>query len=169
MANVRFKCPHCGQLFEGSSEDVGIDASCPVCNKSFKLVDTGEIVFKLPTPILWYFGAFQNYFKFSGRARRREYWWFVFFQVIAVSTVAVLDLLIAGDNFIIFGFFSLASITPMLSVCSRRLHDTNKSGWWYLLNFIPVLNLALLVWLCTDSDNGTNRFGDNPKGVQAGE
>lgn len=163
MRNVRFKCPHCGQLFDGSSDDIGITADCPLCHKPFKLEETGEIVFKLPTPILWYFGAFQKYFKFSGRARRREYWWFYFFHVLASTIIGAIDAICECD-FVLLGLYTLAALFPLLTVQVRRLHDTNKSGWWVLLLSIPVLNLALFVWLCTDSDNGNNRFGCNPKG-----
>ena len=58
----------------------------------------------------------------------------------------------------------LASLLPMIAIQFRRLHDTNKSGWWWLLLPLPVINLAYFVWLMDDGDKGRNRFGPDPKG-----
>lgn len=56
-----------------------------------------------------------------------------------------------------------ATLLPMLAVTARRLHDTNKSGWWVLLTLVPVLHLAYLAWILTNGDKGPNRFGPDPK------
>jgi uncharacterized membrane protein YhaH (DUF805 family) len=62
--------------------------------------------------------------------------------------------------------FVLATFIPTLAVTVRRLHDTNRSGWWVLLEFVPIVGgLVLLVFMMLDSQPGANRFGPNPKGV----
>jgi uncharacterized membrane protein YhaH (DUF805 family) len=56
-----------------------------------------------------------------------------------------------------------STFIPLISLSVRRLHDIGKSGWWYLLIFIPVLgSLLLLFWAAKKSEDGENRFGSNP-------
>lgn len=155
-----FRCPHCGQVLEGEGGNSGIEYECPTCGKEF-LLET-MVAQKLPNAFQWYLGCFEKYFKFNGRARRREFWWAnlvhcgVIFGVFFIG--AILDL--EGIPIL----FILASSIPMYSVQVRRLHDTNKSGWWIFLQFVPVVQIAYYVWLATDGDVGTNRFGPDPKG-----
>jgi uncharacterized membrane protein YhaH (DUF805 family) len=62
--------------------------------------------------------------------------------------------------------YALVIFIPGLAVTVRRLHDVGKSGWWYLLAFIPLIGaIILLVWFCTDSQAGTNKWGANPKEI----
>ena len=62
--------------------------------------------------------------------------------------------------------YGLGVLLPSLAVGFRRLHDTNRSGWWLLLDLIPVIGaIVLLVFFCTDSNPGDNRYGQNPKGL----
>ncbi len=96
--------------------------------------------------------VFSNYANFSGRARRSEYWYFVLFSLI-ISLIPIVNLIVG-----------LISFIPGIAVCVRRLHDIGKSGWWLLLCLIPIVNLILLVWYCTDSQPGENQWGANPKG-----
>lgn len=96
--------------------------------------------------------VFSNYANFSGRARRSEYWYFVLFSLI-IGLIPIVNLIVG-----------LISIIPGIAVCVRRLHDIGKSGWWLLLCLIPIVNLILLVWYCTDSQPGENQWGANPKG-----
>ncbi|MBE6293284.1 MAG: DUF805 domain-containing protein [Bacteroidales bacterium] len=96
--------------------------------------------------------VFSNYANFSGRARRSEYWYFVLFSLI-IGLIPIVNLIVG-----------LISIIPSIAVCVRRLHDIGKSGWWLLLCLIPIVNLILLVWYCTDSQPGENQWGANPKG-----
>ena len=67
-------------------------------------------------------------------------------------------------QYLIPGLYILASLIPMIAIQFRRLHDTNKSGWWWLLLPLPVVNLAYFVWLMDDGDKGRSRFGPDPKG-----
>lgn len=168
MKNARFRCPHCGQISEGASEFIGMETSCPSCGKAFKLEAADEALAKRPNGLQCYLGIFKNYVKFRGRARRREYWYAVLFNVIAGVIARVIDVLVFDEydskQGLIIGLFGLAVALPMLAVTSRRLHDTGKSGWWLLLQFMPVLQIACFVWLATDGDKGINRFGPDPKG-----
>ncbi|MBQ9432054.1 MAG: DUF805 domain-containing protein [Kiritimatiellae bacterium] len=120
--------------------------------------------------MLWYFGVFKKYATFSGRARRRELWWAFLFQILAMSVIVVLFVLTLNNTanaekaiYNLMGIVNLATALPMLAVQARRLHDTNKSAWWVLLQFLPVVNIVYFVWLATDGDRGENRFGQDPK------
>jgi len=115
-----------------------------------------------------------NYANFNGRAQRKEYWMFILFYILFMFVAAFIDLAILGDNPLIYGLpfglvglvFLLGTMLPSLAVAVRRLHDTGKSGWWYLIMCIPIIGgIALLVFMCLDGDEGSNRFGENPKAV----
>ncbi len=101
--------------------------------------------------------VFSKYATFEGRARRAEYWWFVLFSfIIAV----VLNLINPG---LLGGIWSLATLLPSLAVGARRLHDTDRSGWWLLIGFIPVIGLiVLIVFFASRGQTGANRFGADP-------
>ncbi len=101
--------------------------------------------------------VFSKYATFEGRARRAEYWWFVLFSfIIAV----VLNLINPG---LLGGIWSLATLLPSLAVGARRLHDTDRSGWWLLIGFIPVIGLiVLIVFFASRGHTGANRFGADP-------
>ena len=102
------------------------------------------------------FQPFQKYVDFSGRARRKEFW---YFQLIVIVIVAI----IATANDIAASVFQLAILLPQLAVSFRRLHDTNRSGWWILLVLIPVIGwIILLIWYCTIGTDGDNDFGSDP-------
>ena len=166
MRTLWFKCPQCGQTYEGSAEDAGAEFQCEACGKTF-LLDASAAAPRTRTPvgIVWYVGAFPKLFSFRSRARRREFWWTMFFQTIVMFCAGVVDALLETDQWIV-AIIAIATALPMLAVTVRRLHDTNKSGWWTLLQAVPVLNLAYLVWLMTNGDAGTNRFGPDPKQPQ---
>lgn len=162
MRGVLFKCPHCGQAFEGSLGDAGMECECPTCGKVFLLEALGDAPQRPPNAFQCYFGIFKKYFRFSGRARRREWWWSFLLEIIGL----VLALFMGGyfDLDAIPLLFGLVSITPMWAAQVRRLHDTNKSGWWIFLQFVPVLQVVYYVWLASDGNVGTNGFGPDPKG-----
>lgn len=103
--------------------------------------------------------VFSNYATFSGRARRSEYWWFVLFNII----VAVVLALVMGGNNLANSLWSLAVLLPSLAVGARRLHDIDRTGWWLLISFIPVIGLiVLIVFFATKGTAGPNRFGTDP-------
>lgn len=168
MSEARYQCPHCGQTFEGSSEYAGTETDCPSCGKTFKLEAVSTASATRPNGLMCYFGIFRQYVKFSGRTRRREFWYASLFNWIAVFCSGVIDGLFFDEyddyQYLIPGLYILASLLPMIAIQFRRLHDTNKSGWWWLLLPLPVINLAYFVWLMDDGDRGRNRFGPDPKG-----
>ena len=112
----------------------------------------------------YYIECWKKYVEFSGRARRKEYWMFVLFNIIASIVAGVIDGLLGTR--MIGSLYSLAVLLPWLAVCARRLHDTDRSGWWMLIALIPFVGwIVLLVFMCLDSTPGENRFGANPKGA----
>ena len=115
-----------------------------------------------------------QYVGFTGRARRSEYWWFALFTVLVglVGTGpdrvlgTTLGATSAGPGSIgVIGIIvNLALLLPTLAVAVRRLHDTDRSGWWLLIGLVPIVGaIVLLVFFVMDSTPGTNRFGANPK------
>ena len=117
----------------------------------------------------WYLAVLRNYAGFSGRARRKEYWMFVLFNMIFAFIAIFLDNILGlamEDLFygLIYGLYSLAIIIPSIAVAVRRLHDVGKSGWMILISLIPLIGaIWLLVLLVTDSNPGDNQYGPNPK------
>ncbi|MDR1506208.1 MAG: DUF805 domain-containing protein [Treponema sp.] len=118
----------------------------------------------------WYIGVLKKYAVFSGRARRKEYWMFFLFNCIVSIILGLLGRIPgAGSVFgIVSIIYSLALIVPSLAVAVRRLHDTNRSGWMFLLILIPLVGaIIVLVFSVQDGTPGDNKFGPNPKGVSA--
>ncbi|MEV4821251.1 DUF805 domain-containing protein [Micromonospora sp. NPDC049274] len=115
--------------------------------------------------------AFSQYVGFKGRARRSEYWWFVLFTFLVILAAAILDnvlgLTVGEDSST--GYITLvaylALLLPTLAIAVRRLHDTDRAGWWLLIGLVPIVGgIVLLVFYVLDSTPGANRFGPNPKG-----
>ncbi len=99
---------------------------------------------------------------FSGRATRKEFWLFYLFYMIVLCSLYLID--IAIETYILNLLFILVTFLPFLAVSVRRLHDTNRTGWWVLISLIPLIGtIWLIVLLCFDSDPGDNRFGKNLK------
>ena len=111
----------------------------------------------------WYLKVVRdNYANFNGRASRQEYWMFNLFNFIFTIVVGFIDV------FLSLGFLSLlyllAILIPGLAVLVRRLHDVNKSGWWFFIIFIPIIGaIWMLILLCTDGNPGENSYGPSPK------
>jgi uncharacterized membrane protein YhaH (DUF805 family) len=121
----------------------------------------------------WYLKVLKQYADFSGRARRKEYWMFALFNLIFTVIAMILDNvsgLTAGalPYGVFYLIYVLAVLIPALAVAVRRLHDVGKSGWMILIALIPIIGaIWLLVLMVTDSNQGENRFGSNPKEVVA--
>lgn len=117
----------------------------------------------------WYLEALKKYAVFSGRARRMEYWYFVLFNIIVATVLALIDTLLGTttgvSSFgILSGIYSLAVLIPTLAVTVRRLHDIDRTGWWILINLIPLIGtIVLLVFALTPGTPGSNRYGPDPK------
>lgn len=118
----------------------------------------------------------ERYADFKGRSRRSEYWFFTLFSMIillpayfiGVAGAASESGALTAIGFGIYGLGALALIVPSLAVAVRRLHDTGRSGWWYLIGLVPIIgSIVLLVFFCTDSEPGANQWGPNPKTGEA--
>lgn len=108
--------------------------------------------------------CFNKYIDFSGRAARSEFWWYTLFIVVGGIVTSAIDGML-GMAMAVNGLFSLATLLPSISVTARRLHDTDRSGWWMLLMFIPLIGwLILLYFEVQKGTDGENRFGPNPLG-----
>jgi uncharacterized membrane protein YhaH (DUF805 family) len=100
--------------------------------------------------------CFQKYADFNGRAKRPEYWWFALFCSIVAL---MLDAASSGLSIV----FSLGTLLPSLAVGTRRLHDTNKSGWFQLLWLIPILGwIPLIYLLAQEGEAQPNQYGEPP-------
>jgi putative ABC transporter len=117
----------------------------------------------------WYLHVLKNYATFSGRARRKEYWMFFLISALISIVLTLLDILLGTYSVeyeagLFSGLYSLLILIPSIAVVVRRLHDTDRSGWWILISLIPLIGvIVLFVFICLDSQPGTNRFGANPK------
>jgi uncharacterized membrane protein YhaH (DUF805 family) len=107
-----------------------------------------------------------RYFQFSGRAPRAEYWYFVLFTTLVGVGAGFVDGFWFGSQVKVFGLIvNCALFVPSLAVWTRRMHDLDRTGWWWLLIFLPIIGwLILLVWVCTAGTRGPNRYGANPNG-----
>lgn len=124
----------------------------------------------------WYLKAFkENYANFKGRARRKEFWMFYLFHIIIIFILAFIAGFIGGSSdsfvgFIPLAIYFLASIIPFLALAVRRLHDTGKSGWFYLISLIPYIGgIIVLIMLAQKGNEGTNKYGPDPKAPNADE
>ncbi|HEY7853526.1 MAG TPA: DUF805 domain-containing protein [Aquiluna sp.] len=121
-----------------------------------------------------------NYRNFKGRARRSEYWYIQLFLVVTNLAAAAIDLALMDgdiDRFIANGgggivglIWILLTITPAIAVLIRRLHDTNRSGWWALIGLVPFVGtIVILIFTVADSDQGENAYGGSPQEESAAE
>ncbi|WP_028862998.1 DUF805 domain-containing protein [Psychromonas aquimarina] len=110
----------------------------------------------------YFIKALQQYADFSGRARRKEYWMFVLFYMIIAVVASIIDGLIAMPIFT--AILSLALFIPSLSLATRRLHDTGRSGWWQLIALIPLIGaVILIIFFVQNGQQEDNFYGFNPK------
>ena len=111
------------------------------------------------------FEIIKKYAKFEGRANRTQYWYFVLTEILAFFILVDLCVIpfvniIAGLALLVLW---LGLIVPGIAVAVRRLHDTNRSGWWLLLCFVPFVgSIVILVFMCLEGTKGANKYGDEP-------
>jgi uncharacterized membrane protein YhaH (DUF805 family) len=102
------------------------------------------------SPIDWAKRPLQKYAVFSGRAPRAEYWWFTFAMIVVYLIASIVDNLLGLSGMIggVYGPLALvvvlATLVPSIAVGARRLHDTNRTGWWLLVPAVPYV-LALVL------------------------
>ena len=112
--------------------------------------------------------GFQKYRDFLGRSTKPEYWKWFLFVLIGVLILSIVDIRMHTYNFqagggLISGLFRAVTLIPSLSLGARRLHDINRTGWWQLLLFVPVVGwIVLLILAAKDGDVGKNRYGQDP-------
>ena len=129
----------------------------------------------------WYLKALKQYSRFNGRARRKEYWYFSLISLLISGLLGFIDgsivsaaagteigivreIFLPTDIGLLRNIYTLGVLIPTYTVMVRRLHDTDRSGWWFFINLIPFLGwLFFLYFLVEDSDSDKNRFGRNPK------
>jgi uncharacterized membrane protein YhaH (DUF805 family) len=123
-----------------------------------------------PNPLVSYWKkvVLENYANFTGRARRAEFWWYFLANLVISFVFNIVDAVIGsgmGAGIGVFGLiYSLAVIVPGLAVGVRRLHDTDKSGWWLLIALIPLVGIiVLIVFFATDAPPGANKYGVSEK------
>ena len=111
----------------------------------------------------------KKYVDFAGRARRKEFWLFTLVTVLLSFLATTLDVSLGLFNPVtgiglLGSVFSLAVLLPSIAVTVRRLHDTERSGWWFLMIFVPFIGwLVLLFFYVSKGTAGSNRFGEDPK------
>jgi len=119
----------------------------------------------------WYIEVLKKYTEFSGRARRKEYWYFALINIIVTIILTMVDSAMGTLNEltgygVLNTVYSLAVLLPAIGVGIRRLHDIGKSGWWLLIGFIPLVGaIVLIIFFVKDSQPGENLYGPNPKGA----
>ena len=115
----------------------------------------------------WFMKALRQYAVFTGRARRKEYWFFVLFYILIAIGLGFIDsvLGLGSESYgLLSGLFGLAMLLPALGVAVRRMHDTGRSGWWVLVSFIPFVGWLIFIWFATrDGEPGPNAYGPDPK------
>jgi uncharacterized membrane protein YhaH (DUF805 family) len=110
--------------------------------------------------------CYAQYATFDGRAARPEFWYFMLFYFVAAIVTSIVDLALfntarEGGFSPLSSIFAIVSLIPSLAVGCRRLHDTDRSGWWQLIVFIPIVGwILLIVWWASAGTPGRNRFGD---------
>lgn len=116
-----------------------------------------------------YFDAMRRYFDFSGRSTRSQFWLFTLIVLVLGIIAIILDAAVLGSSepSLFSAIVYLAHLTPSIAVTFRRLHDSNKRGWWVLIGLVPLVGIiALIVFGCLPSSTGHNRFGP-PAGQHA--
>ncbi len=120
------------------------------------------------TPMDWATRPLKKYADFSGRAPRAEYWWFYLLVVVAYVIATIVDSMIgssfAGTGYgIVTALVACGFLIPSLAAGARRLHDTDRSGWWLLIGLVPLIGaIVLLVFFVTQGTSGSNQYGEDP-------
>lgn len=112
----------------------------------------------------WFIKSLKNYVNFSGRARRKEFWFFSLSQFLILLLAMFIDAVLFDTTPVLYFICALGLFIPALAVSVRRLHDLGKSGWWYLIAFIPLIGvIMLLIWFISETKPETNQWGKPAK------
>ena len=121
-----------------------------------------------------YATAMLRFFEISGRSKRYEYWMFTLFYLIFGAIAAAIDVRLlhhplSEGSGVAGGIVALVHFIPSITVAIRRLHDTDRSGWWLLIGLIPLIGaIVLLVFFVSEGTRGANQYGDDPYAGAAG-
>jgi uncharacterized membrane protein YhaH (DUF805 family) len=109
---------------------------------------------------------FKKYFDFKGRSSRSEYWCAYLFILLVAAGLGFVEGMLGfsapTDVSILASIWQLVILVPSIAIVARRLHDTNKSGWWQLIIFTIIGIIPLIYWMCKGGDEGGNTYGSNP-------
>jgi uncharacterized membrane protein YhaH (DUF805 family) len=121
----------------------------------------------------WYIDVIKKYAVFDGRARRKEFWMFTLVSAVIAIILGILDRILGTDfgnsrtnGGLLWSIYYLAVLLPTLGVSWRRLHDTNRSGWWMLLYLTCVGIIVLIVFWALEGTPGDNKYGPDPKAAE---
>ena len=137
---------------------IALESSCPIQHTSSE--NKNEMQFNM---VDWFIKCLKNYTNFSGRARRKEYWFFVLSQFCLLLIAGIIDTILFDDISLFYILVSLGLFLPSLAVAVRRLHDTDRSGWFILISLIPIIGLIVIYWLASDTKLAPNQWGDPAK------
>ena len=107
----------------------------------------------------WFVKYLKNYANFNGRARPKEFWFFYLGLVICNIFAMIIDAILETE-IIFYGIATLALTIPFLAVSARRLHDTNRSGWWYLISLTIIGIIPLIIWWAQAGHTSSNQYGE---------
>lgn len=111
----------------------------------------------------WYIEAWKKFAVFAGRAGRKEYWYFVLINIFVNVLLGVIAAISSKAGGVLLGLYTVAVLVPWLAITVRRLHDTNRSGWWFFAGLIPVVgSIVLLVFMVQGSQPNENQYGPIP-------
>ncbi len=111
----------------------------------------------------WFFYALKQGAVFRGRSGRAEYWYFFLFSILIGAFLGGIDKSLETHG-LLASMYSLAVLIPATAVGVRRLHDTNRSGWWLTIGLIPIIGvITLLILMSQPGSFGDNRFGPSPR------
>ena len=104
----------------------------------------------------WFLGPLRKYTDFAGRAGRKEYWLFIVWHLAFIIVLGAL-------SSALYLLYALGTLVPSIAVGIRRLHDTNRSGWWLLVTFVPFVGfIVMIVFLASAGTTGENDYGFEP-------
>jgi uncharacterized membrane protein YhaH (DUF805 family) len=108
--------------------------------------------------------GFRHYVTFGGRASRSEFWYWTLFAILVTLAAQIADNALFDDPGLFAPLVSLALFLPGLAVSIRRLHDIDRTGWWWLIALTIIGLILLIIWACIKGTSGANRFGPDPLG-----
>jgi uncharacterized membrane protein YhaH (DUF805 family) len=127
-------------------------------NKSAKIKGAGTMTFTQAIK-----SGFSNYVNFTGRSARSEFWYWALFATLIGTAINIVDYGLGSGSGLLGELWGLATFLPGLAVGARRLHDTDRSGFWLFLVLLPLIGLiVLIVWWCMKGTSGSNQYGPDP-------